>query len=241
MTLKKYTYIYLINLLVFCFIALGGTAQGQDTPALSRDTLIKPKQKRVPLELSALRIGLDLAPVAQNFYANNQEKYEGNLEISLSNRYILGISAGGAQYKQNGSNYRYRARGAYFRLGIDHNFWYKDKNQAGGFATLGLHYGFGAFAHRLRAFSLPNYWQGDFDSFSLEESNLNAHWLIIQGRLQGRVFKRLVIGPLARLQFLLASSKTSQININTIPGFGLKRGARIELGYHILYELNLKK
>lgn len=240
MTLKKYTYISLINLLLLCLLLCGSTAHGQDTLARAQDTL-KPAKKRTPLQLSALRVGLDLAPVAQNFYTKNQEKYEGNVELSLSNRYILGISAGGAQYKQDASTYRYRSQGAYFRLGVDYNFWYKDKNQAGGFATLGLHYGFGAFSHRLRAFSSPNYWQGGFEAIDLAENKLTAHWLIIQGRLQGRVFKRLVIGPLARLQFLLSSSKTSEIDINTIPGFGLRRGARIELGYHLLYELNLKK
>lgn len=238
MTHKKSIYIFLIKLL--CLVLCRSTAYGQDTLSTVQKDTLKPQQKRVPLQLSALRIGLDIAPIAQNLYTPSQEKYEGNAEISLNNRYMLGISAGGAQYKQDGSTYRYRSRGAYFRLGIDYNFWYKDKNQAGGFATLGLHYGFGAFSHRLRAFSTPNYWQGGFDAISLEENNLNAHWLIIQGRLQGRVFKRWVIGPLARLQFLLTSSETSQIDINTIPGFGLRRGARIELGYHLLYEFPLK-
>ncbi len=216
-------------------------ALGQDTLATAPKDTLKPKPKRIPLQVSALRVGLDLAPIVQNFYTPIQEKYEGNAEICFNNRYIVGVSVGGAQYKRNGGNYRYRVEGAYFRLGVDYNFWYKDQNRTGGFATLGLHYGFGAFSHSLRAFSFPNYWQGSFESFNLEESNLAAQWLIIQGRLQGRVFKRWVIGPLVRLQFLLTSSKTSQIDLNTIPGFGLRRGARIELGYHLLYELNLKK
>jgi hypothetical protein len=236
----KSMYRYLTKIYLLLLICFPSALYAQDSSSVAARENMVTKKSKPRFSPTSFRFGIDVVPLAANILYKNQKKYEATVELGINSMYYISLSGGSGSYEQIGNDYVYKSNGTYARIGIDYNFWHLNKSKADGFLMLGLHYGRSFFKHNLDASVGSNYWQGNQ---TVEEnfSGLNANWLMIQGRLQGKIFKNFIMGPLIRIKFLVSSTPSESLEINSIPGYGLKQGAGIEVGYHILYQLDFTK
>jgi hypothetical protein len=206
--------------------------------AQKKDTL-QPKKPKEPLRLTGIRVGFDLVPPIISFADPDFVNYEATAEILLGNKYFLTGDIGTATTKRVGENYDYTNQGSYIRLGGDYYLKTNSLKKVGGMASFGFRYGFASFQQQL-AYQFDNdYWGGIQDNFT--DRNLTAHWLELVGTLRASIFKNLFFGPILRIKFRIAVSKTSLLDIQDIPGYGINNFARFQPGYQLVYQIPFRK
>ncbi|NJL12745.1 MAG: hypothetical protein HC913_06970 [Microscillaceae bacterium] len=172
-----------------------------------------------------------LEALAQSQYPTNRSR-AGN---AFENGWLAVVEGGWARIERKASDFSYESRGVFLRAGLDFNLWQANKSGAGGFWSLGFKYGWAGFGQSLDYRLPPGYWLGE--TGRIENKGLQAHWLVLQSRLQAQVFRGFFLGPLVRLHLLILAPERAETELNSIPGFGLRRGGRIEIGYQLVYAL----
>jgi hypothetical protein len=228
MSLLKSIFILLILILSNHFLPL--QAQKKDS--------LRPKPKE-PLQLTGIRVGLDIVPPIISLFDSDFINYEATAEILLGNNYFLTGDIGTATTKRVGENYDYTNQGSYVRLGADYYVKTNSLKKVGGMASIGFRYGLASFQQQLTYQFDNDYWGEIQNNFT--DRNLSAHWLELVGNLRASIFKNLFFGPTLRLKFRVAVSKTDLLNVHDIPGYGINNFARIQPGYHLVYQIPFRK
>ncbi|MCU0444305.1 MAG: DUF6048 family protein [Microscillaceae bacterium] len=201
-------------------------------------TQLKTKPKE-PLQITGIRVGLDIVPPIISWADPEVINYEATAEILLGNKYFLTGELGNATTKRQAENYDYTSRGFYLRLGGDYYLKAANLGKVGGMASLGFRYGLASFQQQLRYQTSNDYWGNQ--QTQLTDRNLRAHWLEVVGNFRASIFKNLFFGPTLRLKFRIAVSKTDLLNVQDIPGYGINNFARIQPGYQIVYQIPFRK
>lgn len=237
---RKSMYKYIWKISLWCLVFFhGGILQGQEAET---DSVPKIKKKE-PLTLDGVRIGTDIVLPVIEWADHNFREYEVSMEALLGNRWLLVGDVGRASITRSLlDEYSYKSEGIFLRIGADYNLWQKDPQHVGGLFMLGMRYGFANFKHSLSDYTLTSpYWNATTGT-GFEENSLNGHWVELNARLQIKVLKHFYMGPMMRMKIRLAMKSSDTLGeVNDIPGYGLNIGAKMRIGYQILYHLPLRK
>ncbi|GAB4399552.1 MAG: hypothetical protein OHK0053_19920 [Microscillaceae bacterium] len=209
---------------------------GQDTlspPPSLRVEADSSRPARSAWRLQDARISLDIVPPLKRWLSPDIRQTEAGLELLFENGWLAIVEGGGGRIERKGSDFNYESRGIFLRAGLDFNLWQANKSGAGGLWTLGFKYGWAGFEQSLDYSLPPGYWSSE--TGRIENKGLQAHWLVLQSRLQAQLFRGFFLGPLVRLHLLIQAPELAETELNSIPGFGLRRGGRIEIGYQLVY------
>ncbi len=237
MAVKSISKFFKISLIV-CLVAPLSLLKAQE-PAPADSTKETPKTK-TPLRLDGFRLGLDLVPPIIYAFDQDFRNFEVSGEFIFNHRFLLAFDLGNdRRIRGKAGTYSYQSTGNYLRVGLDYNFWYRDKNQLGSLLTLGLRYGLARFEHSLVYAITNEYWGPAVLPFSqtLEATGLTAHWAEVTASLKARLFKRIYMGPLVRLRIKIATSASDSLAIHDIAGFGINNTLKIRIGYQLFYML----
>lgn len=191
-----------------------------------------------PLRFAGIRFGADVLPTMFGVLNDNLESYQGTFEVLLNNKYFIELSGGIDHVTRKGvSNYTYRSKGMYGRIGVNYNMLHrKSKDDA---IYVGLHFGYAQFDNQIN-YQINNTVTGNVDR-QITEKQLSGAWLEGNFGFKVELFKNFYMGPMFRVKFKLGGSKGELLEPNDIPGYGVNNGGNFAFGYHLLYRLPFGK
>lgn len=241
--MKKY--ILQILLLSFCLLTQYSFGQKDTTSKNPSDKDLKKLSKaltkdsndvKIPLKFQGLRLGFDITRPIGAILEDNAFALEFNADFLLNRVYYLTADVGwqNIERQDKAQSFIYQNQGFYTRLGIQKNYAKEAKiNQV---FFLGVHYGFALFEQNIQYQITPQNWN-IFTSEKIENKNLQAHWLEISSGLKVPVLPKLYFSPLLRATVRVYSNSPEDLEVNEIPGIGLKKTiVRFRVGYQIMYQ-----
>ncbi len=190
---------------------------------------------KVPLlqPVAGIRIGVDAFNLALQTVESDRSFWSVEAEVLLGNRLFLAAEYGQASVQRLGLGYNYESEGQFFRLGLDYNFWYRDKKGLGALFTGGIRYGLASFDQSLFFEGSSTYWE----SFNgdIQDEGLRAQWVEAVFSLRGRLFNYLYIGPFLSVMAQLQSPQENLVEVNDIPAFGQNQALQIRVGYSVQF------
>lgn len=201
----------------------------QDTVSAATDTIKtkakkkKPEEKKSMVSDSAIANGFGLFIDFLKFASpliNEDVKYEGGLEITLTRRFRV-VAEGGYGLLQPESAIRngaYQSEGVYGRAGIDFTILADARN----YLYIGGRYAISNFEDQGAYFIESPLWPNEAPKIS--PRNNEARWYEVVLGTEGQLFADLYLGWIFRYRRLLSRDSYELLDVFSIPGYGIAPG-----------------
>jgi hypothetical protein len=185
-----------------------------------------------------IRAGIDLIGLVKTQVYDDRTDLDFAADIAL-NKYLLALEGGRYDRLYEGETYLYEVQGTYFRVGIDKNFMFKDREGTALF--LGLRHGRARVNHQITYDFTDRDW-GLFEGNRRTANGLNANWMELVAGLRVRIYRELWMGYTGRLKFGLKAEDTGGVEIYDVPGYGLtSENSYWGFNYYLQYRIPFKK
>lgn len=190
-----------------------------------------------------IRIGCDISPLILGFISPKRYGIDLSIETNLSQR-LYGIVEGGFQhYSRQNTHIEYKAKGGYYRIGVDWNMRKSQGINDADILYLGARYAYSPFEQETPFYSITDSEWGNLIG-SLPPEKAYAHWIEAIVGFKVEVLKNIFLGLGARLKVLLYS-QTGDINPAAyIPGYARNYNTMVfNINYSLYYNIawNYKK
>ena len=185
----------------------------------------------------SFKLGTDLTNIGYSLFADQWTQYELNTDVEISNFFLV-FDYGVMDRTWDDSTYTYQANGSYFRIGIDHNFFYKKDGED--VFLFGLRYGSSSYSDEMNWSVTDQYW-GPVNATN-SNSNLRASWFELVTGLKVQIWKELFLGMTGRLKIKQGVSGEDNLISFEIPGYG--RASSVSywgFNYHVFWRFPLRK
>jgi len=195
---------------IFLWISLAPWACAQNAP----DSLAQAPPPRP-------RLSLDLAELATSLADSGHRQWEMAADLNLGPRYFATVELGRQDIRLDRTEYEYRLRGGYLRLGADRDLFPTHPDDH---LLVGLRYGMAYFRHEAPSVRVDDGFWGGYQA-SMPERQLWLHWLELSLGMKTELFvPRLFLGWNASARLPLWGELDDQAQPASIPGFS--RGER---------------
>jgi hypothetical protein len=182
---------------------------------------------------SAVRIGTDLGFIGVSLFDPDKQLYEISADIDVY-KFFLTADYGLASWNMNSTDFIYKNRGSYFKVGFDYDLIARDPDLH--VIYFGVKYANSRFNEDFRySINDPIYYNHEKD---INKSNLSAYWIEANFGMKVRVWKQLYLGWAGRIKFAKKVQSNSSFDTYHIPGYGkAEYDSRWGFNYQIFYRL----
>jgi hypothetical protein len=196
--------------------------------------------------IKGLRIGYDVSRLSLYYFEPERTSFEVSADIETSRNLYPTFEYGQEEFNKTGnlqnSNYNYKSKGYYYRLGLDYNFLKAKESNKYDMLFLGLRYGTSLMNQVANNISvLGGYW-GDYTGGEVPKSTLKAYWIEAVLGLRTELFKNFFMGWSVRGRVILKKSNDPYMDPFFIPGFGKgNKWSGFGFNYSLYYRIPIWK
>ncbi len=194
---------------------------------------------RIPLKI---RIGADLSGP---FYyiadsAKTRLSIEGSVSVDLNIKMTAVVEAGFASFNYGQYNYKYSAKGAFVRVGVDFNLIQSEMTQGKYFAGIGLRYGLSFYSAEVPFYKHENYW--GTTTGSIPSSTYQGQFIEASPGMRTEIFNNFSIGWAIRFRILISSGTDRDQKPVYFPGYGNgTKSFSPGINYYIVWSIPYKE
>jgi len=199
-------------------------------PVLGKSQELKPSK-------SGISLGFDFSGLIYRIIQPYQNNYEGSITAGAFKKIYVTSEAGYLSMNENKKDeFNYSAKGNYFRIGFDYNFYKKKFASDNNVIFFGLRYGNSWMSHSADSITIVDNKWGNLIKQELPNTKVNAQWIEAVGGIRVEIFKNFSIGWSVRFRRLFNSSGMENIKPFLIPGYGNGAGfTSLGFNYSIYY------
>ena len=188
------------------------------------------------------RIGYDLASLTLLYFEPERMIYTFSIDYEAWQDIYPVIEFGYQNVVIEHDNYRYGSSGIFGRGGVDINLLKYEQTNVYEMFYAGFRYGIAYMTHQADDIYVRDDYFGDFSGGSIEENQLNAHWISFVGGIRVEVFRNFFMGWSVLANFKLMQVEDANMEPYNIPGFGQgNKKASLIINYTVAYRIPLQR
>jgi hypothetical protein len=225
------TSVFIISLLLWN--SLPALSQGQADTAAPKPV----KKKAIQAGSHQLRIGIDMAKPAANFFNNNTSNYEVGGDYYFKNEIYFAAEAGFGQAAIDFDDLRYKSASQFLRIGVDKSMLQRLFPGDWDMVSVGFRYGIGFIRRGTAAYTVTDPLWG-VATGTIAARNFMAHWAEFNAGLRVETFRNVFVGWSVRARFMLNAQTFEELAPAYISGYGKgDKSTAFDFNFYLSYTL----